>query len=184
MSVDVSPKRLELMHELLPTAAKLAVVANPTSPTANSQLQKLRSAAEILGLHLQVLNASIEKEFESIFSAVAQESAGGLVFTSDPYFAFRSGRLAELAMKYRVPAITQSRDFPNAGGLMSYGGDFTQSHRRAGIYAGRILNGEKPSDLPVQLVTKVELFINLKAAKMLGLEFSTSLISGADEVIE
>jgi putative ABC transport system substrate-binding protein len=115
---------------------------------------------------------------------VAQESAGGLVFTSDPYFAFRSGQLAELAMKYRVPAITQSRDFPNAGGLMSYGGDFTQSHRRAGIYAGRILNGEKPSDLPVQLVTKVELFINLKAAKMLGLEFSTSLISGADEVIE
>ena len=184
LSVDVSPKRLELMHELLPMAAKLAVVANPTSPTANSQLQKLRSAAEILGLHLQILNASIEKEFESIFSAVAQESAGGLVFTSDPYFAFRSGQLAELAMKYRVPAITQSRDFPNAGGLMSYGGDFTQSHRRAGIYAGRILNGEKPSDLPVQLVTKVELFINLKAAKMLGLEFSTSLISGADEVIE
>lgn len=184
LSVDVSPKRLELMHELLPTAAKLAVVANPTSPTANSQLQKLRSAAEILGLRLQILNASIEKEFESIFSAVARESAGGLVFTSDPYFAFRSGQLAELAMKYRVPAITQSRDFPNAGGLMSYGGDFTQSHRRAGIYAGRILNGEKPSDLPVQLVTKVELFINLKAAKMLGLEFSTSLISGADEVIE
>jgi putative ABC transport system substrate-binding protein len=184
LSVDVSPKRLELMHELLPTLAKLAVAANPTSPTANSQLQRLRSAAESLGLHLQVLNASMEKEFESVFSAVGQESASGLVFTSDPYFAFRSGQLAELAMKYRVPAITQSRDFPNAGGLMSYGGDFTQSHRRAGVYAGRILNGEKPSDLPVQLVTKVELFINLKVAKMLGVEFSTSLISGADEVIE
>jgi putative ABC transport system substrate-binding protein len=184
LSVDVSPKRLELMHELLPSAAKLAVVANPTSPTANSQLQELRSAAEILGVQLQVLNTSAEKEFESIFSAMDRESAGGLVFTSDPYFAFRSGQLAELAMKYRVPAITQSRDFPNAGGLMSYGGDFTQSHRRAGIYAGRILKGEKPSDLPVQLVTKVELFINLKAAKMLGLAFSTSLISGADEVIE
>jgi putative ABC transport system substrate-binding protein len=184
LSVDVSPKRLELMHELLPAAAKLTVVANPTSPTANSQLQKLRSAAEILGLQLQVLNAAIEKEFESLFSVMAPQSAGGLVFTSDPYFAFRSRQLAELAMKYRVPAITQSRDFPSAGGLMSYGGDFTQSHRRAGIYAGRILNGEKPSDLPVQLVTKVELFINLKAAKMLGLEFSPSLISGADEVIE
>jgi putative ABC transport system substrate-binding protein len=184
LSVDVSPKRLELMHELLPTVAKLAVAANPTSPTANSQLQRLRSAAESLGLHLQVLNASMEKEFESVFSAVGQESASGLVFTSDPYFAFRSGQLAELAMKYRVAAITQSRDFPNAGGLMSYGGDFTQSHRRAGVYAGRILNGEKPSDLPVQLVTKVELFINLKVAKMLGVEFSTSLISGADEVIE
>ena len=184
LSVDVSPKRLELMHELLPTAAKLAVVANPTSPTANSQLQKLRSAAEILGVHLQVLNASTEKEFEPIFSAMARESAGGLVFTSDPYFAFRSGQLAELAMKYRVPAITQSRDFPIAGGLMSYGGDFAQSHRRAGIYAGRILKGEKPSDLPVQLVTKVELIINLKAAKLLGREFSPSLVSGADEVIE
>jgi putative ABC transport system substrate-binding protein len=184
LSVDVSPKRLELMHELLPTAVKLSVVANPTSPTANSQLQKLRSAAEILGVHMQVLNASTEKEFAPIFSAVAQESAGGLVFTSDPYFAFRSRQLAELAMKYRVPAITQSRDFPNAGGLMSYGGDFAQSHRRAGVYAGRILKGEKPSDLPVQLVTKVELIINLKAARLLGYEFSPSLVSGADEVIE
>ena len=184
LSVDVSPKRLELMHDLLRTAAKLAVVANPTSPTANSQLQKLRSAAETLGVHLQVLNASDEKEFEPIFSAIAQDAAGGLVFTSDPYFAFRSRQLAELAIKYRVPAITQSRDFPIAGGLMSYGGDFAQSHRRAGIYAGRILKGEKPSDLPVQLVTKVELVINARAAKLLGREFSPSLVSGADEVIE
>jgi len=183
LSVDVSPKRLELMHELLPTAAKLAVVANPTSPTANSQLQKLRSAAETLGVHLEVLNASTEKEFEPIFSTAAQE-ASGLVFTSDPYFAFRSRELAELAMKYRVPAITQSRDFPAAGGLMSYGGDFAQSHRRAGMYVGRILKGEKPADLPVQLVTKVEFIINIKAAKLLGREFSPSLVSGADEVIE
>ena len=184
LSVDVSPKRLELMHDLLPAAAKLAVVANPTSPTANSQLQKLRSAAETLGIHLQVLNASTEKEFEPIFTAIARESAGGLVFTSDPYFAFRSRQLAEFATKYRVPAITQSRDFPIAGGLMSYGGDFAQSHRRSGIYAGRILKGEKPSDLPVQLVTKVELIINMRAAKLLGREFSPSLVSGADEVIE
>jgi putative tryptophan/tyrosine transport system substrate-binding protein len=185
LSVDVSPKRLELMHDVLPTsAANLAVVANPTSPTANSQLQKLRSAAEILGVRLQVLNASTEKEFEPIFSAMAQETSGGLVFTSDPYFAFRSGQLAALATRYRVPAITQSRDFPLAGGLMSYGGDFTQSHRRAGSYAGRILNGEKPSDLPVQLVTKVELVINLKAAKNLGRELSPALVAGADEVIE
>jgi putative ABC transport system substrate-binding protein len=184
LSVDVSPKRLELMHELLPASAKMSVVANPTSPTANSQLQKLRSAAEILGVQLQILNASAEKEFEPIFSAVAQEPATGLVFTSDPYLAFRSEQLAALAMRYRVPAVTQSRDFPVAGGLMSYGGDFAQSHRRAGIYAGRILNGEKPSDLPVQLVTRVEFVINLKAAKMLGREFSPSLVSGADEVIE
>jgi putative ABC transport system substrate-binding protein len=184
LSVDVSPKRLELMRELLPTATKLAVVANPTSPTAASQLKNLRAAAEILGVRLEVLHVSREQEFEPLFSTTAQESTDGLVFTSDPYFAFRSGQLAVLAQQYRVPAITQTRDFPTAGGLMSYGGDFAQSHRRAGIYAGRILNGEKPSDLPVQLVTKVELFINLKAAKMLGVEFSTSLISGADEVIE
>jgi putative tryptophan/tyrosine transport system substrate-binding protein len=184
LSVEVSPKRLELMHELLPTATRLAVVANPTSPTVNSQLEHLRSAAEILGVRLQVLHASSEKEFEPVFSASAQESLGGLVFTSDPYFAFRSGQLAALALRYGVPAITQSRDFPIAGGLMSYGGDFVQSHRRAGVYTGRVLNGEKPSDLPVQLVTKVELIINLKAAKILGLEFSASLISGADEVIE
>ncbi|OCK57042.1 ABC transporter substrate-binding protein [Bradyrhizobium sp. LMTR 3] len=183
LSVDVSPKRLELMHEVLPVAAKLTVVANPTSPTANSQLQKLRSGAETLGVRLQVVNASTEKEFEPIFAAAAEE-AGGLVFTSDPYFAFRSRQLAELAMKYRVPAITQSRDFPMAGGLMSYGGDFAQSHRRAGMYAGRILKGEKPSDLPVQLVTKVEFIINMKAAKLLGREFSPSFVSGADEVIE
>jgi putative ABC transport system substrate-binding protein len=184
LSVEVSRKRLEFMRELLPTAATLAVVANPTSPTANSQLENLRSAAEILGVRLQVLHASSEQEFEPVFSAAAQVSAGGLVFTSDPYFAFRSGQLAALALRYSLPAITQSRDFPIAGGLMSYGGDFAQSHRRAGVYAGRILRGEKPSDLPVQLVTKVELFINVKAARILGIEFSPSLISGADEVIE
>nr|WP_235983621.1 ABC transporter substrate-binding protein [Bradyrhizobium australiense] len=184
LSVDVSPKRLELMHEFLPTASKVAVVANPTSPTANSQLRKLRSAAETLGIDLQILSASKEDEFESIFSSIAGQSPGGLVFTSDPYFAFRSRRLADLAMRFRVPAITQTRDFPMAGGLMSYGGDFVQSHRRSGIYAGRVLMGEKPSDLPVQLVTKLELIINLKAAKLLGYEFSPSVVSGADEVIE
>jgi putative ABC transport system substrate-binding protein len=184
LSVEVSPKRLEMMHELLPTAAKLAVAVNPTSPTVKSQLEKLQSAAEILGVSLEVLSASTEKEFEAVFSAATRQSAGGLVFTSDPYFAFRSEQLAALAQRYSVPAITQSRDFPNAGGLMSYGGDFAQSHRRAGIYAGRILKGEKPSDLPVQLVTKVELVINLKTAKTLGIEFSPSLVGGADEVIE
>lgn len=184
LSVDVSPKRLELMHELLPAATTLGVVTNPTSPTAPSQLQKLRSAAETLGVHLQIMSASKEDEFESVFSSVARDSANALVFTSDPYFAFRSGRLADLAMKYRVPAITQTRDFPMAGGLMSYGGDFVQSHRRAGIYAGRVLKGEKPADLPVQLVTKVEFVINLKTAKLLGREFSASVVSGADEVIE
>ncbi|WFU35000.1 ABC transporter substrate-binding protein [Bradyrhizobium brasilense] len=184
LSVDVSPKRLELMHELLPAAKTLGVVTNPTSPTAGSQLQKLQAAAETLGVHLQISRASKEEEFEAVFASVARESTNALVFTSDPYFAFRSRRLADLALKYRVPAITQTRDFPTAGGLMSYGGDFVQSHRRAGVYAGRVLKGEKPADLPVQLVTKVEFVINLKTAKLLGHEFSASVVSGADEVIE
>lgn len=184
LSVEVSRKRLEFMHELLPTAAGFAVVANPTSPTADSQLRNLHTAADALGVRLHVLKVSTEQEFDAVFSSVSQLQAGGIVFTSDPYFAFRSPRLAALAVRYGVPAITQSRDFPIAGGLMSYGGDFTQSHRRTGIYAGRVLNGEKPADLPVQLVTKVELFVNLKTAGILGVTLPPSLISSADVIIE
>ncbi len=164
LSVEVSRKRLEFMHELLPTATVFAVVVNPTSPTAKSQLGSLNAAADALGVQIPVLNASSEPEFETVFEAVPQLRAGGLVFTSDPYFAFRSQKLAALAARHAVPAITQSRDFVMAGGLMSYGGDFTQTHRQAGVYAGRVLKGEKTSDLPVQLVTKLELFINLKTA--------------------
>jgi putative tryptophan/tyrosine transport system substrate-binding protein len=184
LSVEVSRKRLEFMHELLPTAGAFAVVVNPTSPTAPSQLKSLHAAADMLGVRLHVLHAGAEQEFDAAFAAVPRLRAGGLVFTSDPYFANRSQRLAALAARHAVPAITQSRDFPAAGGLMSYGGDFEQSHRQAGVYAGRILKGEKPSDLPVQLVTKVELFINLKAADALGVAFPPSLVGGADGVIE
>jgi putative ABC transport system substrate-binding protein len=135
-------------------------------------------------VQLHVLRASTEQGFDVMFTAVPRLGAGGLVFTSDPYFAYRSQQLAALAARHVVPAITQSRDFPMAGGLMSYGGDFEQSHRHTGIYAGRILKGEKPSDLPVQQVTKVELFLNLKAAKALDLTFPASLITIADVVIE
>jgi putative tryptophan/tyrosine transport system substrate-binding protein len=184
LSVEVSRKRLEFMHEVLPTAAAFAVVVNPTSPTAPSQLRNLHAAAETLGVRLDVLDASAEHEFDTAFTAVSRLRAGGLVFTSDPYFANRSRQLAALAVRHAVPAITQSRDFPMAGGLMSYGGDFTQSHRQAGIYAGRVLKGEKPADLPVQQVTTLELFISLKAANALGLAFPPSLISIADVVIE
>ncbi len=184
LSVEVSPKRLEFMRELLPTAEAFGVAVNPTSPTASSQLMSLYAAAETLGVQLHVLYASTEQEFDTVFTSLPKLRASGLVFTSDPYFAFRSQQLAALAIRHAMPAITQSRDFPVAGGLMSYGGDFTQSHRRAGIYVGRILNGEKPSDLPVQQVTKVELFVNLKAANTLGVTVPASLISGADIVIE
>jgi len=184
LSVEVSRKRLEFMHELLPAAREFTVVANPTSPTTDSQLRNLRAAAEALKVRLYILTTNDEREFETIFASVAQQKVGGIVFTSDPYFAFRSQRLATLALRYVVPAVTQSRDFPVAGGLMSYGGDFTESHRRAGIYTGRILKGEKPADLPVHLVTKVEMFVNLKAAAALGVTVPPSLISSADVVIE
>lgn len=183
-SVEVSRKRLEFLHEVRPSTNVFAVAINPTSPTSDTQLKNLRTAAESLGLELVVMKTSAEQEFDGMFKAVSEMRTGGLVFSSDPYFAYRSELLALLAARHSVPAMTQSRDFPLAGGLMSYGGDFSQSHRHTGMYAGRILRGEKPSDLPVQRVTKVELFINLMAAKALGISFPSSLLSSADEVIE
>jgi putative ABC transport system substrate-binding protein len=184
LNVEVGPKRLEILHELLPAAAVVAVVVNPTSPTASSQLRNLRMAAEQLGLPLHVLCASTEPEFDTVFASLSQLGASGLVFTSDPFFANRSQQLAALAVSHAVPAIHQSRDFTVAGGLMSYGGSFVQSHRQAGLYTGRILKGEKPSDLPVHQVTTVELFLNLEAATTLGITFPLSLLGRADVVIE
>lgn len=184
LSVEVSRKRLEFMGELRSEAKLFAVAVNPASPTAGSQLRNVQAAADSLGLQLAILRASAEHEFDAMFAAAAEMQAGGLVFTSDPYFAYRSPQLAALAVARGVPAITQSRDFPLAGGLMSYGGDFEQSHRHTGIYAGRIIKGEKPANLPVQRVTKVEMCINLKAARTLGLTVPPSLLSSADLVIE
>jgi putative tryptophan/tyrosine transport system substrate-binding protein len=184
LSVDVSPKRLELMHDMDRNARTLAVAVNPASPTAASQLQNMTAAADTLDIKLHVVQAKTESDFDPLFATLAKNAISGIVFTSDPYFAFRSRPIAHLALKYRIPAITQSRDFPIAGGLMSYGGDFAQSHRRAGVYAGRVLKGEQPRDLPVQLVTKVELVINLRTAVQLGREFPLSLAIGADDVVE
>ncbi|QGY05980.1 ABC transporter substrate-binding protein [Methylobacterium mesophilicum SR1.6/6] len=184
LSVEVSNKRLEFMRELFPTTAALAVAVNPTSPTAGSQLAGLQASAASLGLQIHVLEASREDEFETLSTAPRRLGVPGLVFTSDPFFAYRSAQLAMLASRHGLPAITQSRDFPNAGGLLSYGGDFTQTHRQAGIYAGRLLRGEKLRDLPVQLVTKVELFANVGAATRLGVTLPPSILSSADVVIE
>lgn len=184
LSVEVSRKRLEFLHEAVPSAATVAVAYNPTSPTAPGQLRALHEAAETLGVRVQATPIGSEAEFESVFAGAAGLRPAGLVFTSDPYFALRSRLLATLARRHAVPAVTQTRDFPRAGGLMSYGGDFTQTHRLAGLYAGRLLRGERPSDLPVQLVTKVELFVNLEAAALLGLTLSPALLGSADTVIE
>ncbi len=184
LNVEVSRKRLEFMREVRPAANRFAVAMNPTSPTSESQLKNLEAAAQSLGVALTVLKASMEREFEAMFTTTRESGAGGLVFSSDPYFAYRSQLLAELAVRHQVAAIMQSRDFALAGGLMSYGGDFSQSHRQSGRHAGRILKGEKPADLPVQRVTKVELFINLRAASQLGITFPPSLLTIADRVIE
>ncbi len=184
LSVEVSRKRLEFMRELRPATNRFAIAMNPASPTSGAQLKNLQAAAEVLGVELAVMNASTEQEFGAMFTAVRESGAGGLVFSSDPYFTYRSPQLAALAVRNAVPTITQSRDFPFAGGLMSYGGDFGQSHRQTGMYTGRILKGANPADLPVQRVTRVELFINLKAANNLGIAFPPALLGAADKVIE
>ena len=184
LSVALGPKRIEVLHEVLPTAATIAVAVNPTSPTADAQRANMEEAAKRLGLRLHVLHASTEQEFEAVFAALPPVGASGLAFTSDPFYANRSEQLARLAVRHGIPAVHQSRDFTLAGGLMSYGGNFVQSHQQAGAYAGRILRGEKPSDLPVREVTGVELFINLKAARGFGITVPRTLLTRADEVIE
>jgi putative ABC transport system substrate-binding protein len=184
LNVEVTPKRLEILHELVPTAAVLAVLVNPTSPTADSQLRNLQAAARALGLQLHVLHASAERDFDTVFATLLQLRAGGLVVASDTFFATHSEQLAALTVRHAVPTIHQSRDFSTAGGLMSYGGSFVESHRQAGVYTARVIKGDKPADLPVQQVTKVELFINLKTAKALGVTVPLPLLGRADEVIE
>jgi putative ABC transport system substrate-binding protein len=185
LNVEVAPKRLQLLHELLPAATAMALLINPANPAvAEPQLNEMRSAARILGLELHVLNASTERDFNEVFATFRQLRAGGLVIEADPFFISRNDLLAELTVRHAVPAIFQFREFAAAGGLMSYGGSLPESYRLTGVYTGRILKGEKPADLPVQQATKVDLVINLKAAKTLGLTVPLPLIGRADEVIE
>jgi ABC-type uncharacterized transport system substrate-binding protein len=184
LSVEVTPKRLEFLQEAIPTAAVFAVLVNPTSPTIDSQLKSLQAAAQTLRLQFHVLRASTERDFDTVFATLLQLRVGGLVVASDTFLGTHGEQLAGLTIRHAVPAIHQSRDFTIAGGLISYGGNFVESHRQAGVYTGRIIKGDKPADLPVQQVTKVELFINLTAAKTLGLTFPRSLLARADQVIQ
>jgi putative tryptophan/tyrosine transport system substrate-binding protein len=184
LNVEVTPKRLEILHEAIPTGTVVAVLLNPTSPTADSQFKQLQEAARTLALRLHVLHASTDGDFDRVFATLLQLRPKGLVVASDTFFATHSEQLAALTARHAMPAIHQSRDFALAGGLMSYGGSFAESHRQAGVYTGRILKGDKPADLPVQQVTKVELLINLKTAKTLGVTFPLALSGRADQVIE
>jgi putative tryptophan/tyrosine transport system substrate-binding protein len=184
INVEVAPKRLELAHQLVPTATLFAVLVNPTNPNTETQLRDLQVAARVLGLQLNVLQASTERDFETVFASLAQMRTGALVIGVDVVFVSRSEQLAAFALRHAVPAIFQDREFATAGGLVSYGGSVADSYRLAGIYTGRILKGEKPADLPVQQVTKMQLVINMNTAKLLGLTIPTALLVRADEVIE
>ena len=183
-NVDLSAKRLQFLSEVIHTTRPVAVLVNPTSPTTESQLNRLETAARELKMQIQIVRAANQQEFGAAFDRMRALNAAGLVVASDTYFALHAETLAALALKYRLPAITQTRDFSIAGGLMSYGGNFFESHRIAGVYAARVIKGARPADLPVQQVKSFEFFVNLKTAKALGVTLPPSMLVAADKVIE
>jgi putative tryptophan/tyrosine transport system substrate-binding protein len=185
LTLEVGSKWLQLLQEMVPTAITFALLVNPTSPNlADAQAKDLQAAARTLGLQIHVLQASSDSELNTVFERLVQLRAGGLVISSDSFLFARSEQLAALAARHTVPTIFGFREFALAGGLMSYGANLRDQDRTMGVYTGRILKGEKPADLPVQQATKIELVINLKTAKALGLTVPDSLLARADEVIE
>jgi len=182
---EMAPKRLQLLHELLPATRVMALIVNPAYPTvAEADTKGVQAAARTLGLELHILNASTERDFEGVFAKLIQLRAGGLVIGGSAFLRSSSDQLAALTVRHAVPAIFFGREFAVAGGLLSYGTDIPEAYRLAGIYTGRVLKGDKPADLPVQQATKVELIINLRTAKALGIMVPNTLIGRADEVIE
>ena len=184
LNTAVAPKRLELLHELLPTTKVMALLVNPSNPSAESQSRLVLPAAHALGLELHVLNAATEGDFDAVFAKLTQLRAGGLVISADPLFTAREDQLATLGVHYAVPTVYENRKFVAAGGLAGYGGSQYDSYRLTGGYVARILKGDKPGELPVQQGVKVELFLNLKTANMLGITFPLTLLGRADDVIE
>ena len=185
LSVELGAKRLEVLHELVPTTSSIALLVNPTDPANADPLSRdLQAAARTRGVALHVLHASTESDFDTVFASLRQLRATALIIASDAFFNSRTQLLTALAARHAVPTIYPFREYVTAGGLVSYGESLRDAYRLVGVYAGRILKGEKPADLPVQQSTKVELFINLKTAKALGLTVPPNLLARADEVIE
>jgi putative ABC transport system substrate-binding protein len=185
LDVELGPKRLELLHQIASKAPTLALLVNTADTKRTAMITKnLQAAAQTLGLNLPVLHASTDRDLETAFAGLEQLHAGGLVIGGDPFFNSRGAQLGALSVRHAVPAIYQFRAFAAAGGLISYGGSLSDAYHTCGVYAGRILKGEKPGDLPVQRITKVEMIVNLQTAKSFGLSIPLDLIGRADEVIE
>jgi putative ABC transport system substrate-binding protein len=184
LSVEVGPKLLELLHEAVPAAVVTALLVNPTNPNASTQAKTVQAAAQGLGLQLHVLNAASPSDFDLTFVKLHELQVAALMIGQDVLFGAEQEQLAKLSVRYKIPAIMAQREFVAAGGLMSYGANQRDVYRQAGTYAGRILKGERPSDLPVMQATKFELAINLKTAKTFGLNVPLPLLGFADQVVE
>jgi putative ABC transport system substrate-binding protein len=184
LAVEIGPKLLEILRGVVPSATTIALLLNPTNPNAETQLKNTQEAAGRLGLELHVLNASVERDFDTVFARLRELQASALIIGQDVYFNAESERLAALTVRHAVPAIYPLPEFAAAGGLFSYGASRSDAWRQTGIYVGRILKGETPAELPVVQPTKFEFTINLKTAKAIGLTIPPSLLASADEVIE
>ena len=185
LNIEMEAKRVQLLHELVPAATSIALLINPTSPAYSEAATELaQSAARILGVRLLALDASTESGIEAAFVTLVEKRAGSLLVTGDSFLVSQRDQIVALAARHAVPAIYEQREYALAGGLMSYGTNFRDGYRQAGIYVGRILKGEKPADLPVLQSTKFEFVINLKTAKALGIEVPPNLSAEADEIIE